>query len=58
MMCPAVCYGVCTEGEPPPPAGASCDGACDGASSDQSCWCDDSCSYYGDCCSDYAAVCL
>lgn len=58
MMCPAVCYGVCTEGKAPPPAGASCQGACDGASSDQSCWCDDSCSYYGDCCSDYTDVCL
>lgn len=40
-------------------ADASCKDSCDsGFSSASSCWCDDLCSGYGDCCVDYAAQCL
>ena len=35
----------------------TCEGACGGQSNDR-CWCDDLCDGYGDCCSDYAPVCL
>ena len=60
MICPAVCYGACTAGEPPPPppAGDSCAASCGEASPDASCYCDAACEYYGDCCSDYASTCL
>jgi hypothetical protein len=37
-------------------AGASCAGYC-GTQSPAGCWCDSSCSYYGDCCSDKVAIC-
>ncbi len=33
----------------------SCDGSCGGYAG--GCWCDSACSYYGDCCSDYATYC-
>lgn len=58
MVCPAVCYGACTPGEEPEPTGASCVDACGGAAADESCYCDDACDYYGDCCSDYVSECL
>lgn len=35
---------------------ATCEGACGGQSA-SSCWCDDNCSFYGDCCDDKVAVC-
>jgi hypothetical protein len=35
----------------------SCVDACDGPSVDGNCWCDDLCSFYGDCCADKVAVC-
>jgi hypothetical protein len=57
MVCPAVCYGACAAGDPAP-AGNSCVDACGGSSADGSCYCDDSCEYYGDCCADYAPSCL
>jgi hypothetical protein len=56
MVCAAVCHGACTPGEEP--TGASCVDACGGASADESCYCDDACDYYGDCCTDYAGECL
>ncbi len=34
----------------------SCQDACGGASN-HSCWCDDQCSFYGDCCDDKVAIC-
>lgn len=34
------------------------DGNTCGGQSDGTCWCDEQCSRYGDCCSDYGAVCL
>lgn len=36
--------------------GPSCEGSCGGQSAD-GCWCDSSCSQYGDCCGDYTEVC-
>jgi hypothetical protein len=39
-----------------PPA-ATCEGACGGQSADASCWCDDLCEGYGDCCSDRVQAC-
>ncbi len=39
-----------------PALSASCDGKCGGQAS-SGCWCDDQCSTYGDCCSDYQSVC-
>jgi hypothetical protein len=56
MVCPAVCYGACAAGEPAP-VGGSCAQSCGGPSPDESCYCDDLCAEYGDCCADYAAVC-
>lgn len=56
MVCPAVCWGECVAGDPPP-VGGSCVDACGDQSADQSCWCDASCTYYGDCCGDYASTC-
>lgn len=35
----------------------SCENSCDGQSESGSCWCDDLCSEYGDCCDDAAAQC-
>lgn len=55
-VCPAVCWGACTAGDPTP-APDSCVAACGGQSADESCYCDSACEGYGDCCSDYAAVC-
>jgi hypothetical protein len=57
MICPTVCYGACADGEPAPPAAASCVDRCGGASVDESCWCDADCADYGDCCADYVATC-
>ncbi len=37
--------------------GGSCEGHCGGQSADRSCWCDDACTQYGDCCSDRAQTC-
>ncbi len=35
----------------------SCVNKCGAQSDDKSCWCDDQCTKYGDCCSDYAPAC-
>jgi hypothetical protein len=44
---------------PPPPTGPSCSNRCGTSSTDgtTTCWCDNLCTNYGDCCSDYAATC-
>lgn len=71
-QCPDVCEAICAgEPEPPLPPGCplpgcacddpppnpdTCEGAC-GGKSEGSCWCDDLCSTYGDCCDDYDAAC-
>lgn len=39
------------------PVGNSCYGRCGGQSADFTCACDEVCKYFGDCCSDYEAVC-
>ncbi len=39
------------------PQGSSCYGRCGGQSADFTCACDEVCKYFGDCCSDYEAVC-
>ena len=39
------------------PYGASCQTACGGQSADRSCWCDDICETYGDCCYDIVEYC-
>lgn len=36
----------------------SCEDACGGQALDGACYCDDSCSEYGDCCEDYEPVCM
>lgn len=51
----ADCGGVCIVA--PPPAPDSCQDHCGGASGDKSCYCDDLCEQYGDCCADFAAQC-
>ncbi len=43
---------------PPPPAGGSCWDECGGAGSDGSCWCDELCEGFGDCCDDYVEACV
>jgi len=58
MVCPAVCYGACTPGDAPAPTGGSCVDACGGSAADESCYCDDACDWYGDCCADYVSECL
>lgn len=40
-----------------PPAEASCVDHCGGASADETCYCDDLCTAYGDCCADYETAC-
>jgi hypothetical protein len=35
----------------------SCEDSCDTQALDGTCWCDDKCSTYGDCCEDFADVC-
>jgi hypothetical protein len=71
-VCPDVCAAICAgEPEPPLPPGCplpgcfcdpppddpnTCAGAC-GGKSDGSCWCDDQCTGYGDCCDDYPQEC-
>lgn len=40
---------------PPPPADDSCEDNCGGNAG--SCWCDENCSSFGDCCDDYADFC-
>lgn len=39
------------------PSALSCAGLCGGGVADESCWCDDLCQAYGDCCPDYLQVC-
>ncbi|MFO0616782.1 MAG: DUF6748 domain-containing protein [Polyangiaceae bacterium] len=56
MVCPAVCYGACAPGAPAP-TGGTCVDACGDQSADETCWCDPACTYYGDCCADYASTC-
>lgn len=46
------------EGNPNAWAPRSCAGACGGPAPDRSCWCDSTCTRYGDCCSDYVRECL
>ncbi len=41
----------------PAPDGSSCVGRC-GSQAPDGCWCDDMCSQYGDCCSDYQQACV
>lgn len=36
----------------------TCEGSCGGQSAPGSCWCDNLCATYGDCCDDYAEFCL
>ena len=48
----ADCSGIC---EPIP--GNSCEGSCGGTSADGTCWCDDLCANYGDCCGDATFYC-
>ena len=43
-------------GGPPPPGPNSCEGRC-GGQAPGGCWCDNQCSFYGDCCADRTAVC-
>lgn len=68
MLAFAACAGAADEADPAadPPRGplgkadstGTCEGTlCDGPSADGSCWCDDACIDYGDCCADRAAVC-
>lgn len=42
---------------PPPTPAGTCEGACGGQAAGGSCWCDDSCTEYGDCCADLADHC-
>jgi len=37
--------------------GPSCAGLCGGSAPGEECWCDDVCSSFGDCCTDFIAVC-
>jgi hypothetical protein len=73
-VCPGggtICQAMCTGGDIDIPEGCpvpacdcpiqkpgSCFAACGGAAPDKSCYCDDGCAQYGDCCSDYASQCL
>ena len=41
---------------PNSPYGKSCVSSCGGSSPDGSCWCDNSCAEYGDCCTDKATA--
>ena len=41
---------------PPPPDPNSCEGHC-GGQAPGGCWCDDQCSFFGDCCADKTTVC-
>jgi len=43
--------------QPPPADEESCKGRC-GMQSQGSCWCEDECYYYGDCCPDYEQMCI
>lgn len=45
------------EVDPSNPFHASCNISCSGASSDGSCYCDEVCQEYGDCCDDYEVYC-
>lgn len=47
--------GICEDNAAP--AGDSCQDACGGSSSDESCWCDAYCSAWGDCCEDFSQQC-
>ena len=49
----ADCGGICVDAAPAP----SCQGKCGGVVGNKDCFCDDLCSQYGDCCSDYDAFC-
>lgn len=54
-MTPELKACLAANGGPVP--GPSCQGSCGGQSADGGCWCDELCSYYGDCCDDYESVC-
>jgi hypothetical protein len=56
QFCPAVCWGACADGAAEP-AQNSCEARCGGQSADKSCFCDDLCEDYGDCCTDFASSC-
>jgi hypothetical protein len=73
QTCPGggeICEALCTGGDIDIPQGCpipacdcpiqqpgSCFQACGGSAPDKSCYCDDACAEYGDCCADYAAHC-
>jgi hypothetical protein len=50
----ADCIGICID-EPEP--AATCQDQCGGKGADGSCYCDEACTYYGDCCDDYEEAC-
>lgn len=57
---PANCdepLGPCQPDPPPPPPAPTCEGMCGGPAIDKACYCDDACSYFGDCCDDYEDFC-
>ncbi len=56
MVCPAVCMGACKPGAPVSST-ATCQDHCGSSSEDESCWCDELCAQYGDCCDDIADHC-
>jgi hypothetical protein len=73
-VCPGggeICQSLCGDGDIEIPEGCpipscncpiqqpgSCFAACGSSAPDNSCYCDDACENYGDCCSDYATQCL
>jgi len=57
---PANCdepIGICFAPPPPPPPEPTCANMCGGPAVDKICFCDAACSYYDDCCDDYAEHC-
>jgi hypothetical protein len=57
------CFVPCGSSDPPQgtpepePDPSSCEGSCD-AQAPGGCWCDAQCTQFGDCCSDYANLCI
>ena len=56
-ICATVCMGACKPGAPVPASTSTCQDHCGTSSEDKSCWCDELCAEYGDCCDDRAAHC-
>jgi len=50
----ADCGGICVD-EPAPTN--TCENLCGGPAEDGTCYCDEACTFYGDCCDDYADFC-